>query len=141
MSSEAAMNFPTGVLPWGKGVLITAAPDIFYAEDSKRDGICDIRKTLFTGFVEGNQQHRVNGLLWGLDNWVHGANGHSGGTARRFFAHISPSRRRFGDAGRGRFRFAASGRAFRRSYAGAKHWGAVEHRLDQCGAGGAGAVS
>jgi putative membrane-bound dehydrogenase-like protein len=78
------LNFPTGVMPWGKGVLITAAPEIFYAEDSKRDGHCDIRKTLFTGFVEGNQQHRVNGLQWGLDNWVHGANGHSGGNIRSF---------------------------------------------------------
>ena len=78
------LNFPTGVMPWGKGVLITAAPEIFYAEDSKRDGHCDIRKTLFTGFVEGNQQHRVNGLQWGLDNWVHGANGHSGGTITSF---------------------------------------------------------
>ncbi len=26
--------FPTGVLPWRKGVLITAAPDILYAEDT-----------------------------------------------------------------------------------------------------------
>jgi putative membrane-bound dehydrogenase-like protein len=78
------ISFPTGVMPWGKGVVVTAAPDIFYAEDSKRDGHCDIRKTLFTGFVEGNQQHRVNGLVWGLDNWAHGANGHSGGTVKSF---------------------------------------------------------
>jgi len=34
---------------------------------------------LFSGFEEGNQQHRANGLFYGLDNWVHGANGHSGG--------------------------------------------------------------
>ena len=59
--------FPTGVLPWGKGVIITAAPEIFYAEDTKRDGHCDYRKTLYSGFTEGNQQHRINGLLWGLD--------------------------------------------------------------------------
>ena len=38
--------------------------------------------TLFTGFTEGNQQHRVNGLVLGLDNWVHVANGDSGGRIR-----------------------------------------------------------
>jgi putative membrane-bound dehydrogenase-like protein len=76
------LAFPTGVLPWGKGVLITVAPDIIYAEDSHRDGHADIVKTLYTGFVEGNQQHRVNGLTYGLDNWIYGANGHSGGKVR-----------------------------------------------------------
>jgi putative membrane-bound dehydrogenase-like protein len=76
--------FPTGVMPWGRGAIITAAPNILYAEDSKRDGHCDVKKTLFTGFVEGNQQHRVNGLVYGLDNWAHGANGHSGGIVKSF---------------------------------------------------------
>src|SRR5262249_4281451 len=28
------LGFPTGVLPWRKGVLVTCAPDIFYAEDT-----------------------------------------------------------------------------------------------------------
>ncbi len=37
---------------------------------------------LFTGFREGNQQHRVNGLVWGLDNWFYGANGDSGGKVK-----------------------------------------------------------
>ncbi len=37
---------------------------------------------LFTGFVEGNPQHRVNGFEMGLDGWVYGANGDSGGRVR-----------------------------------------------------------
>jgi len=74
--------FPTGVLPWKKGVLVTAAPDIFYAEDSDGDGKADVRETLYTGFGEGNQQHRVNGLVRGLDNWIYCANGDSDGTIR-----------------------------------------------------------
>ena len=73
------LNFPTGVIPWGKGVLISAAPEILYAEDTDGDGKADVRKVLFTGFHEGNQQHRVNGFEYGLDNWVYGANGDSGG--------------------------------------------------------------
>ncbi|HET6574553.1 MAG TPA: PVC-type heme-binding CxxCH protein [Fimbriiglobus sp.] len=76
------IGFPNGVLPWRKGVLVTAAPDLFYAEDTDGDGRADVKKVLFTGFVEGNQQHRVNGLVGGLDNWVYCANGDSGGKVK-----------------------------------------------------------
>ncbi len=74
------LNFPNGVLAWGKGVLISAAPDILYAEDTTGDGRADVRRVLFTGFREGNQQHRMNGFALGLDNWIYAANGDSGGT-------------------------------------------------------------
>jgi putative membrane-bound dehydrogenase-like protein len=74
--------FPTGVKVWKRGVLVTAAPDIFYAEDTNGDGQADLREVLYRGFAEGNQQHRVNGLEWGLDNWLHVANGDSGGVVQ-----------------------------------------------------------
>src|SRR5256885_7589171 len=32
------LDYPTGVLPWGKGVLVVCAPDIFYAEDTTGSG-------------------------------------------------------------------------------------------------------
>ncbi len=73
------LPFPTGVMPWRKGVLVTCAPDILYAEDLDGDGKADRKVVLYTGFNEGNQQHRLNGLSWGLDNWIYGANGDSGG--------------------------------------------------------------
>jgi len=76
------IGFPNGIMPWGKGALISAAPDIFYAEDTDGDGKADVRRLLFTGFREGNQQHRVNGFEYGLDNWVYAANGGSGGIIR-----------------------------------------------------------
>ncbi|MEZ6129273.1 MAG: neutral/alkaline non-lysosomal ceramidase N-terminal domain-containing protein [Planctomycetaceae bacterium] len=76
------LNFPTGLHPWRNGWIITAAPDILYAEDTDGDLHADVRKVLFTGFTEGNQQHRVNGLRWGLDGWLYLANGDSGGTVR-----------------------------------------------------------
>src|SRR5262249_2606510 len=46
------------------------------------DGRADQRRILFSGFGEGNQQLRANGLHWGLDNWVYGANGRSDGEIR-----------------------------------------------------------
>jgi putative membrane-bound dehydrogenase-like protein len=74
--------FPTGVMPWRNGVLVASAPDIFYAEDRDGDGKADFREVLFTGFVPGNPQHRLNGFELGLDGWVYGANGDSGGRIR-----------------------------------------------------------
>ena len=76
------IGFPNGIMTWGKGVLITAAPDILYAEDTDADGKADVRKLLYTGFREGNQQHRINGFEYGLDNWIYAANGGSGGAVR-----------------------------------------------------------
>jgi putative membrane-bound dehydrogenase-like protein len=77
------LPFPTSVLPWKGGVLVTAAPDIWYLKDTDGDGKADQRRVVLTGFAEGNQQLRVNGLLWGLDNWVYGANGRSDGDVRK----------------------------------------------------------
>ena len=76
------LSFPTGIMAWDNGVLVSAAPDIFFAADTDADGRADLRETLFTGFGEGNQQHRVNGFWRGLDNWIHIANGDSGGKIR-----------------------------------------------------------
>jgi len=76
------LSFPSSVMPWRKGVLIAAAPDLIYAEDTDGDGRADARRVLFTGFTEGNQQHRFNGFEWGLDGWVYVANGDGGGTVK-----------------------------------------------------------
>ena len=74
------LSFPTGVLVWGNGILVTAAPQILYLEDTTGDGKADVQRPLYAGFLEGNQQLRVNGLRWGLDNWVYCASGsHHGG--------------------------------------------------------------
>ena len=76
------LGIPAGIMAWRNGVLIGLRPDIFYAEDRDGDGRADHREVLFTGFTEGNPQHRVNGFEFGLDGWVYGANGDSGGTVR-----------------------------------------------------------
>ncbi|MCB1211527.1 MAG: hypothetical protein KDK97_19540, partial [Verrucomicrobiales bacterium] len=68
------LSYPTGVLTWREGVIVTAAPDIFFISP---DGT---KKVLYTGFSTGNQQLRVNGLRWGMDGWVYCAAGaHHGG--------------------------------------------------------------
>lgn len=69
----------TGLACWKGGVFVASVPDIFHARDDDGDGRCDTRAPWFTGFKAGNPQHLVNGFCWGLDGWLHGANGDSGG--------------------------------------------------------------
>lgn len=76
------LAYPTGIMPWRNGVLIAAAADILFAADTDGDGRADQRRVLFTGFKQGNEQHRFNGFEWGLDGWIYGANGDSGGEIR-----------------------------------------------------------
>lgn len=73
---------PTGIKVWEDGALITAAPDILFARDTNGDDQADETEVWFTGFARSNEQHRVNGFSWGLDNWLHLANGDGGGKIR-----------------------------------------------------------
>jgi len=77
------LNFPNGVLAARGGVFVTAAPDLLFLKDNDGDGRADLRQVVFTGFGQGNQQLRANGLTYGLDNWIYGANGRSDGEVRR----------------------------------------------------------
>ncbi len=76
------LAFPNGVMAWKNGVLVTAAPDIWFLADTNADGVADVREKILTGFSEGNQQLRVNGLFWGIDNWIYGCNGRSDGEVK-----------------------------------------------------------
>ena len=76
----AGLQHPTSVLPWRGGVLVTAPPHILFLEDTDGDDVADRREPLFTGFPVGNTQHNINGLTWGLDNWVYAANGGNHGS-------------------------------------------------------------
>src|SRR5262249_15528757 len=86
--------FPTGVTVFRKGVLVCAAPDILYAEDTDGDGKADVVKKLYSGFGTGNYQARVNSLEYGLDGWIYASCGMFGGniTCRPLSPGPSPQR-------------------------------------------------
>ena len=84
------LQYPTSVLPWRDGVLVTSPPDIVFFKDTNGDGKADIKEVLFSGFPVANTQHNVNGLFWGLDNWVYAANGGNNGTG---YSVKSPDRK------------------------------------------------
>jgi putative membrane-bound dehydrogenase-like protein len=76
------IEFPTGVFPWRDGVLIAAAPEIFFAADRDGDGKAEVREVILTGLARANPQHRTSGFEFGLDGWIHAANGTSDGGIR-----------------------------------------------------------
>ncbi|MCA9148405.1 MAG: polysaccharide deacetylase family protein [Planctomycetales bacterium] len=78
------LMFPTGIKVWRDGALVSGAPSIIFAADRDGDGRAEVKRELFTGFREGNQQHRINGMRWGVDGWLYLANGESGGNIRSF---------------------------------------------------------
>ena len=65
------LSLPNGVMPWKDGVLVTAAPDILFLSDTDADGVADERSVVLTGFAATNPQLRVNGPLYGIDNWIY----------------------------------------------------------------------
>lgn len=70
------LSFPNGIMTMPDGsILVTASPNILRLKDTNDDGKADEQQVLFSGFAEGNQQLRVNGLKWGLDGWIYCASG------------------------------------------------------------------
>ena len=65
------LTLPTGLMRWKNGILVTAAPDLVYFEDSDGDNRADIRRVILTGFAFSNPQHTVNTPIYGIDNWIY----------------------------------------------------------------------
>ncbi len=74
------LRFPTSVMPWKGGLLVAVAPDLIYLKDNDGDGKADEKRVLYTGFGVYNIQQLLNGLQWGLDNWVYACNGNNPST-------------------------------------------------------------
>ena len=72
--------FPTGVLPWRDGIIVTLAGEIAFFADRDGDGRAEFKETWFTGFSQENSQLRANHPTFGPDGWIYVANGLRGGT-------------------------------------------------------------
>ena len=68
-----SLHFPTSVMPWREGVLVATAPSVLYLSDTDGDNRADERRVILSGFNAYNPQLRVNGLLYGVDNWIYAA--------------------------------------------------------------------
>lgn len=72
----------TSVKAWGRGLLLIAAPDLVYAEDTDGDRQADQARRWVVGFGAELPVQRANSLSWGLDGWIHVANGLGDGVLR-----------------------------------------------------------
>ena len=112
------LGMADSILPWRRGLLVAAPPHLVYLEDADGDGRADRRDVLLSGFAEGNPQHNVNALRYGLDNWIHGVNG---GNGARVFWPDAPDE--VEDIGQDDFRVDLGRRRFERTGRGAGGFG------------------
>ncbi|CAN5336193.1 hypothetical protein BH23VER1_BH23VER1_02570 [soil metagenome] len=76
----SGLRFPTGIMPWRGGALVTDAPDVLYLRDTDGDGVADHREVVLTGFdTDKSTQLRVNDPTLAPDGWIYFAGGLSGG--------------------------------------------------------------
>jgi len=64
----------TSVLPWQGGLLVAAAPHIYFMKDTTGDGRADLKEILFTGFFNKNEEAQITNLRFGIDNWIYANN-------------------------------------------------------------------
>ena len=93
-----SLVMPRAVKVLERGVLVAETPNLWLARDTNGDLRADTRELVRDdyGTKQSNPEHNANGLLWGIDNWIHNAN----------YARPAPHRRRRQlhlpqDAGRG----------------------------------------
>jgi mono/diheme cytochrome c family protein/glucose/arabinose dehydrogenase len=71
-----SLVLPRAVKVLEHGVLVAAPPDLFLARDTTGDLRAGTRERVRDdyGAATGNPEHNANGLMWGIDNWIHNAN-------------------------------------------------------------------
>jgi len=73
------LELATSFVLYKNGVLVSAAPDIWYLEDTDGDDVADKRTKVYTGLGTGDTHAVMNNLRWGLDGWVYATHGYSAG--------------------------------------------------------------
>lgn len=73
----------TSVMPWKGGLLVAAAPEIFYLKDTTGDHKADIKEVLFTGFFDRNSEAQITSFRFGVDNWIYANNNGQAGSVSR----------------------------------------------------------
>lgn len=73
------LELVTGFVFYKNGVIVCAAPDIWFLEDTDGDEVADRRTKLYTGLGTFDTHAVMNNLRWGLDGWIYATHGYSAG--------------------------------------------------------------
>ena len=71
-----SLVLPRSVKVLEHGVLIAETPNLWFARDTNGDFKADVKTKVRDdyGTLGSNPEHNANGLVWGMDNWIHNAN-------------------------------------------------------------------
>ncbi|HEU4720595.1 MAG TPA: PVC-type heme-binding CxxCH protein [Gemmatimonadaceae bacterium] len=71
-----SLVMPRAVKVLSQGVLVAEVPHLWLVRDTNGDGRADTKELVRDdyGTKQSNPEHNANGLLWGIDNWIHNAN-------------------------------------------------------------------
>ena len=115
------LDLPTSFVFHRDGVIVMQAPEILFLRDTDGDGVADKRETVFSGFGFGDTHATASNLRWGLDGWIYGTQGYSGGGSNRV---ANAKGVEFGKIPNGVFRFRPDGSAIESIVAyGGNTWG------------------
>jgi mono/diheme cytochrome c family protein/glucose/arabinose dehydrogenase len=65
---------PRAIKVLDNGVLIGEPPNVWFIRDTNGDGVGDTKELVYDLYGEpetDNVEHMPNGLMWGMDNWIH----------------------------------------------------------------------
>jgi mono/diheme cytochrome c family protein/glucose/arabinose dehydrogenase len=71
-----SLVLPRSIKVLEHGVLVAETPNVWLVRDTNGDLKADSKELVHGdyGTKQSNPEHNANGLLWGIDNWIHNAN-------------------------------------------------------------------
>ena len=84
------LELATSFVLYKNGVIVSAAPDIWFIEDTDGDDVGDKRTKLYTGLGNGDTHAVMNNLRWGLDGWIYATHGYSAGDVKPLGSENAP---------------------------------------------------
>ncbi|MBL9180241.1 MAG: ThuA domain-containing protein, partial [Verrucomicrobiaceae bacterium] len=114
------IELATSSVFYKNGILVCAAPDVWFFEDTNGDDKADKRTKLYTNLGTRDTHAVINNMRWGLDGWVYATHGYSSSDD----VTSGDGSKHFGPIGSGVVRFKPDGSAFEQySSKGGNTWG------------------
>lgn len=114
------IELATSSVFYKNGVIVCAAPDVWFFEDTNGDDKADKRTKIYTNLGNRDTHAVINNMRWGLDGWIYATHGYSSTDDVK----SGDGSKGFGPIGAGVVRFKPDGSAFEQ-YAsrGGNTWG------------------
>lgn len=114
------IELATSSVFYKNGIIVCAAPDVWFFEDTNGDDKADKRTKLYTNLGNRDTHAVINNMRWGLDGWIYATHGYSSTDDVK----SGDGSKGFGSIGAGVVRFKPDGSAFEQ-YAsrGGNTWG------------------